>query len=158
MIRRPPRSTRCCTLFPYTTLFRSELQLCRVPARYSERDDGALLPAAVEQSHAVDLVQAFAQLGGQPPSPVGPFLADRQRVARRLAEPQYEGVGELPVLEAARAVGQPEGVGIGPVGAAQVGVEGECPSLEHAVGDVQEADPARAAQKLAGCPGEEITA
>src|SRR5881296_4785169 len=23
MIRRPPRSTRCCTLFPYTTLFRS---------------------------------------------------------------------------------------------------------------------------------------
>src|SRR3546814_9343481 len=26
MIRRPPRSTRTCTLFPYTTLFRSELQ------------------------------------------------------------------------------------------------------------------------------------
>src|SRR5881296_4783014 len=25
MIRRPPRSTRCCTLFPYTTLFRSAL-------------------------------------------------------------------------------------------------------------------------------------
>src|SRR5881296_1821208 len=25
MIRRPPRSTRCCTLFPYTTLFRSPL-------------------------------------------------------------------------------------------------------------------------------------
>src|SRR5881296_995623 len=24
MIRRPPRSTRCCTLFPYTTLFRSQ--------------------------------------------------------------------------------------------------------------------------------------
>src|SRR5881296_4404508 len=24
MIRRPPRSTRCCTLFPYTTLFRSD--------------------------------------------------------------------------------------------------------------------------------------
>src|SRR3546814_4498454 len=26
MIRRPPRSTRTDTLFPYTTLFRSELQ------------------------------------------------------------------------------------------------------------------------------------
>src|SRR3546814_14479270 len=25
MIRRPPRSTRTCTLFPYTTLFRSAL-------------------------------------------------------------------------------------------------------------------------------------
>src|SRR3546814_16162086 len=27
MIRRPPRSTRTDTLFPYTTLFRSSLQL-----------------------------------------------------------------------------------------------------------------------------------
>src|SRR5881296_3447369 len=27
MIRRPPGSTRCCTLFPYTTLFRSDLGL-----------------------------------------------------------------------------------------------------------------------------------
>src|SRR3546814_18583428 len=28
MIRRPPRSTRTDTLFPYTTLFRSELGVC----------------------------------------------------------------------------------------------------------------------------------
>src|SRR3546814_8625447 len=33
MIRRPPRSTRTATLFPYTTLFRSE-------ARYVEVADG----------------------------------------------------------------------------------------------------------------------
>src|SRR3546814_15485387 len=38
MIRRPPRSTRTDTLFPYTTLFRSEsdagrLQLARVSLR-----------------------------------------------------------------------------------------------------------------------------
>src|SRR3546814_14944539 len=31
MIRRPPRSTRTDTLFPYTTLFRSDLQ----PARHA---------------------------------------------------------------------------------------------------------------------------
>src|SRR5881296_2518976 len=31
MIRRPPRSTRCCTLFPYTTLFRSHSLEIRVP-------------------------------------------------------------------------------------------------------------------------------
>src|SRR3546814_3657961 len=38
MIRRPPRSTRTDTLFPYTTLFRSALQLtCRVD-----------MPAAIE--------------------------------------------------------------------------------------------------------------
>src|SRR3546814_3813722 len=28
MIRRPPRSTRTDTLFPYTTLFRSRARLC----------------------------------------------------------------------------------------------------------------------------------
>src|SRR3546814_18147729 len=30
MIRRPPRSTRTDTLFPYTTLFRSEIRDCLV--------------------------------------------------------------------------------------------------------------------------------
>src|SRR3546814_4157194 len=33
MIRRPPRSTRTDTLFPYTTLFRSQLDLPRVEAK-----------------------------------------------------------------------------------------------------------------------------
>src|SRR6187397_3260936 len=31
MIRRPPRSTRCTTLFPYTTLFRSPARPGDVP-------------------------------------------------------------------------------------------------------------------------------
>src|SRR3546814_5555558 len=31
MIRRPPRSTRTDTLFPYTTLFRSEISVVRAP-------------------------------------------------------------------------------------------------------------------------------
>src|SRR3546814_16812171 len=30
MIRRPPRSTRTYTLFPYTTLFRSQLKMDRI--------------------------------------------------------------------------------------------------------------------------------
>src|SRR3546814_20491307 len=39
MIRRPPRSTRTDTLFPYTTLFRSTVVCQRaVAARVSERD------------------------------------------------------------------------------------------------------------------------
>src|SRR3546814_18274887 len=42
MIRRPPRSTRTDTLFPYTTLFRS-LSAVR-PERYIQRDrDGRVL-------------------------------------------------------------------------------------------------------------------
>src|SRR3546814_5387519 len=31
MIRRPPRSTRTYTLFPYATLFRSDVQAARAP-------------------------------------------------------------------------------------------------------------------------------
>src|SRR3712207_9207345 len=48
MIRRPPRST----LFPYTTLFRSELAILRAAGRTAERQDHrrwhprACLPAA----------------------------------------------------------------------------------------------------------------
>src|SRR3546814_824286 len=37
MIRRPPRSTRTDTLFPYTTLFRSTLDLLQRDARGLER-------------------------------------------------------------------------------------------------------------------------
>src|SRR3546814_9043444 len=48
MIRRPPRSTRTDTLFPYTTLFRSEeivdalrpRQPVRLAARLVEREEG----------------------------------------------------------------------------------------------------------------------
>src|SRR3546814_11067612 len=36
MIRRPPRSTRTDTLFPYTTLFRSSSLNSEPPARFSE--------------------------------------------------------------------------------------------------------------------------
>src|SRR3546814_13815604 len=37
MIRRPPRSTRTATLFPYTTLFRSEVDRTRDGATFSVR-------------------------------------------------------------------------------------------------------------------------
>src|SRR3546814_11621985 len=45
MIRRPPRSTRTDTLFPYTTLFRS-------PADVSEVLMGCVLPANLGQAPA----------------------------------------------------------------------------------------------------------
>src|SRR3546814_6016097 len=44
MIRRPPRSTRTDTLFPYTTLFRSGLRL----ARQAGREDPGLKEAVWE--------------------------------------------------------------------------------------------------------------
>src|SRR3546814_13566567 len=48
MIRRPPRSTRTATLFPYTTLFRSEPAGDGLPV--TERQ----LPADVEQAALFD--------------------------------------------------------------------------------------------------------
>src|SRR3546814_17770861 len=36
MIRRPPRSTRTDTLFPYTTLFRSSARRAAFPLRFSD--------------------------------------------------------------------------------------------------------------------------
>src|SRR3546814_15767263 len=45
MIRRPPRSTRTDTLFPYTTLFRSiEEGQAIVPREVGDRDDLAFTP------------------------------------------------------------------------------------------------------------------
>src|SRR3546814_16426121 len=38
MIRRPPRSTRTDTLFPYTTLFRSIIEACRIYREGAGRD------------------------------------------------------------------------------------------------------------------------
>src|SRR3546814_13590743 len=71
MIRRPPRSTRTDTLFPYTTLFRSELDAPALILRIAERGDfrgdlGAfgigLRPAALEITGlGVDLADREAE-------------------------------------------------------------------------------------------------
>src|SRR3546814_14050776 len=52
MIRRPPRSTRTDTLFPYTTLFRSGRVLALDPVEQRQRRGGVarvLHPGIVEQ-------------------------------------------------------------------------------------------------------------
>src|SRR3546814_5578145 len=54
MIRRPPRSTRTDTLFPYTTLFRSRLVLALAPAHPGADDE----PAA---AHLVDRGEVVGQ-------------------------------------------------------------------------------------------------
>src|SRR3546814_9749093 len=46
MIRRPPRSTRTDTLFPYTTLFRSAFDERAYPARYAHIWEGEYEPQA----------------------------------------------------------------------------------------------------------------
>src|SRR3546814_10751465 len=49
MIRRPPRSTRTDTLFPYTTLFRSLLRLRPGEGRPSEGGGGGQRPVRHDQ-------------------------------------------------------------------------------------------------------------
>src|SRR3546814_4091935 len=50
MIRRPPRSTRTDTLFPYTTLFRSE-QLARPRLRRRAVDEREAVDAVPRRNH-----------------------------------------------------------------------------------------------------------
>src|SRR3546814_7899668 len=53
MLRRTPRSTRTDTLFPYTTLFRSDFEHCRHHARAAQR-----LPSAEASSYLKGILMA----------------------------------------------------------------------------------------------------
>src|SRR3712207_9575598 len=92
MIRRPPRST----LFPYTTLFRSDLpDLERAhPAQVDANRPGALGEAALDprQLDAIDAAQDDGTLGRVEPH----VLAnERTRVALDLSERSEEHTSEL---------------------------------------------------------------
>src|SRR3546814_14795542 len=100
MIRRPPRSTRTDTLFPYTTLFRSDIQAAAAEA---ERAPLAVLAGRrrglLQQHVAANDAQAARTAGDQPRDVV---VAHQQQVDR-----QRLAVTEQPV--AALAPAQPAG-------------------------------------------------
>src|SRR3546814_7006955 len=57
MIRRPPRSTRTDTLFPYTTLFRSHVEAADEVVRHAdiaEQGEDMLRDPVVEHALAID--------------------------------------------------------------------------------------------------------
>src|SRR3546814_3534066 len=82
MIRRPPRSTRTATLFPYTTLFRSPFAHRHHRGRGRAAVDGAVEPvAAREPAPAVDPRSADRPV--QPPLPGG--IGDARTRALRAA-------------------------------------------------------------------------
>src|SRR3546814_1265905 len=77
MIRRPPRSNRTDTLFPYTTLFRSPFEFKYTAEFIPERGDQ---PVAVvgHRTLIVDgAVQFFAEVG---------FGGDTRELAKRRSE------------------------------------------------------------------------
>src|SRR3546814_17918040 len=70
MIRRPPRSTRTDTLFPYTTLFRSGVQWSSIDAVAEEEDPGCLHEwlmtthgVTAEQAEAIGRIRLPADYG-----------------------------------------------------------------------------------------------
>src|SRR3546814_20353216 len=76
MIRRPPRSTRTDTLFPYTTLFRSvdEVRVAHVEHVPKRASDGLLRQQPEEGGEVVRFdLRAAVELPEQRPQPVAEF-------------------------------------------------------------------------------------
>src|SRR3546814_6930071 len=95
MIRRPPRSTRTDTLFPYTTLFRSLAQhLPRQSARLGP-DRAAFVreaaPVHPDAMHAPRIGAQPRRIAGQIEQPL--FGADPHRV--RIEQEQIRGLARL---------------------------------------------------------------
>src|SRR3546814_11488994 len=100
MIRRPPRSTRTDTLFPYTTLFRSHDVAAAVPAvEVAHHADALRVGRPDGEAHAFDAFDAARMraelLEDAAVRPLG------HQVKVELAEERREAVG---VLEVARLV------------------------------------------------------
>src|SRR3546814_6279563 len=85
MIRRPPRSTRTDTLFPYTTLFRS---ICH----HAPRGDRAVRPALPRAGQFPDRT-ATAKAGRVPSGGPRPAWACRQPPRHRFPRPRAAGAG-----------------------------------------------------------------
>src|SRR3546814_16007233 len=104
MIRRPPRSTRTDTLFPYTTLFRSAVLVQGVPRRGPgrHRQDGARERSARGEHRSRH--EAGPVVGGSIPPPAAAHAhADRRRPHHQR---EHDCAGALP--PAARTAGGAE--------------------------------------------------
>src|SRR3546814_7662541 len=66
MIRRPPRSTRTDTLFPYTTLFRSDACIIEVGGRSAAPGTPICRPPVeeIDQRFAIDVAEAWFEFAG----------------------------------------------------------------------------------------------
>src|SRR3546814_663739 len=71
MKRRPPRSTRTDTLFPYTTLFRSPSSVCRsTRSSGATRTTSALVPSAYRIGTSTNLVRTPRMVSASPWAPL----------------------------------------------------------------------------------------
>src|SRR3546814_6194972 len=82
MIRRPPRSTRTDTLFPYTTLFRSPL-LKHLEGMVADRLAGTGTPSLTRARHRQALEECRDALGRARAAGLPELLAEDVRLALR---------------------------------------------------------------------------
>src|SRR3546814_15255227 len=76
MIRRPPRSTRTDTLFPYTTLFRSEMPGLVVGVAGIDLGQRETVDVAVAEQHVEQRFAAVSGMGVE--DPLRPHLVGRE--------------------------------------------------------------------------------
>src|SRR3546814_19432742 len=86
MIRPPPRSTRTDTLFPYTTLFRSDKTYHLAPADQAAAKPYALLREAMKESNRVAIARFVMR-------------AKQSLAAIRVASSDDDAAGDVLVLE-----------------------------------------------------------
>src|SRR3546814_7250054 len=87
MIRRPPRSTRTDTLFPYTTLFRSGYEFRRETGRFVY---GADLGTSFNQgTESAPLVPPFVKVNELFGELIVPLLSDLPLVQKLTVEGAY---------------------------------------------------------------------
>src|SRR3546814_21072976 len=106
MLRRPPRSTRTDTLFPYTTLFRSLRQPQLAAAAAEHAHHPALLQALVLAG--ADRGQQHQHAGGErePEHPLDPgrdLVADRTHLLEHRVHVDHQPTGRASWME---SVGQ----------------------------------------------------
>src|SRR3546814_1186083 len=96
MIRRPPRSTRTDTLFPYTTLFRSHFHVEPVQIGYLQSTTGRRADLMSELANAivVEIQAGYCPVGTR----LDGFLLDRQRLAFPVELNHPIGAGVLDMI------------------------------------------------------------
>src|SRR3546814_2093189 len=92
MIRRPPRSTRTDTLFPYTTLFRSDVDQCERGAALTDRLQRGVAVAGGARLIAFILHDAGDQFANVP------LVVDDQNIKRHDLLRSEEHTSELQSL------------------------------------------------------------
>src|SRR3546814_15939261 len=84
MIRRPPRSTRTDTLFPYTTLFRSLCDHGAAATVWSEKAERPDLPPGAEEEPSCREPRSIRRLPTRCLGPIGSRPTTRDRKSTRL--------------------------------------------------------------------------